>query len=93
MDKWRVLRAEEEKRKLELDKSGSTKAFKYKTGRVIKLLGNKRETLSELAKEYEIAGSLHVVCNTEKMENLTVRDVFKAARTAAILVFSAPVES
>ena len=82
LDKWCVLRAEEENRKLDFEKAGSTKAFKYKIGGAIKLLENRKETLSELYKEYEIAGSLDVVCNTEKLNKLTVREVFKVARTA-----------
>ena len=70
---------------MQFEKSGCTKAFKYKIG-VINLLQNRRETLAELCKEYELDIGLHVMCNTEKLEKVPVRDIFKVARTAGHFV-------
>ena len=48
----------------------------------IKLLENRRQTLAELQKEYEINSEMEVICNTEKLDKVKARDLFKVARSA-----------
>ena len=56
--------------------------FKYQVGRTVKLLENRKETLRVLKKEYTIDSTVSVLCNTQKLEQVTARDLFRLARTA-----------
>ena len=46
------------------------------------MLENRKETLAELKNEYQIEGSLSVMCNTQKLQEMKVIDLFRVARTA-----------
>ena len=48
----------------------------------IKLLENRTETLAKLQKEYEIASDMDVICNTQKLDKVKARDLFRVARSA-----------
>ena len=43
---------------------------------------NRSETLDELRREYIVDGSLKVVCNTQKLQEMRAIDLFRVARTA-----------
>ena len=69
-------------RKLHHLKSGEKGRFIYSVGENIQLLDNRKESLSELRKEYVIDGSLMVICNTQKLQEMRAVDLFRVARTA-----------
>ena len=50
--------------------------------KVIQLLVNRDETLSELEKEYRVSGSVDVRCNTSKLEKKSLSEVQQVGRTA-----------
>ena len=77
-----MLREEDEKRKVEMENGITHKPFKYKAGNSIRLLEDWKETLSELKQEYQVDAAVDVICNTQKLEKVNVREVFKLARTA-----------
>ena len=83
LEEQRSLRNEGERERVETQKSRSNnKPFKTKVGDSIKLLENREKTLQELQQEYKIDGAADVICNTQKLQKVNVRDVFNVARTA-----------
>ena len=65
-----------------LKSSSNNKPLKHKVGDSIKLLENRDKTLLELQKEYKIDGAADVICNTQELQKVNVRDIFNVARTA-----------
>ena len=56
---------------------------KFKRGNVsLRLLENRLETLAELKNEYRICSTIDVKCNTQKLTDMKVLDMFKLARSA-----------
>ena len=63
-------------------KQGDKRNSRSKVSDSIQLLENRNETLRQLREEYKVDGSLEVVCNTEKLQEARLVDLFRVARTA-----------
>ena len=69
LHKWKMSRTRE-KDNIRDAIAGSSNDKNVGKGRGIRLLDNRKETLEELSKEFQIDGAVEVICNTQKLQQL-----------------------
>ena len=83
LENQRSSRKRDELRKEHESRNGVENTnLRHSKGKVIKLLENKGETLSELQQEYTIAPSAEIMCNPSKLQGTTIGAAQRAGRTA-----------